>query len=222
VLNPRGSIQSSEPLRSPGLLSDAVRQLSLASRDRPIKTSEPKRGQESANILRIMTNLLTYPSGRHRTPLHLSRHPSEPTPYHLLNNRLSNVVVRDLTNVLGVDKLLATEYVFATDDRIAGDCAHNARVAARHGYHGHERIFHILEAISHHRDEVVSPPFRFDGANRVVVLLYVLSYFLTYLLLKLFQVLSAGLNKRFTNAGHVFDGHLAASGTRVPSTLSYC
>jgi len=134
-------------LQSPGLVSDAVQRLALVAQDRPSALLH-KSGQDANNILRIMTNLLTFPGYRQRRGISQQSRPAEDsTAYQLLSTRLSKVVIHDASNIIGVNESVAREYVVDLPGGPAEVCRRNAAVAAQHGHYIHERLFMVLEAL---------------------------------------------------------------------------
>ncbi|KAJ7500604.1 hypothetical protein B0H11DRAFT_784912 [Mycena galericulata] len=137
--------------RSPALLADAVRRLSLAATDRVVKPLDPRRPQDGDHILRIMTNLLTF---SHDTSHHRDSESSRlrgeegfrsdsfafPAP------RRSTVFITNTTDISGGDRKVAVGYVFEAET-VAVLCQKNAEVAREHGRYDHERIFKILLAL---------------------------------------------------------------------------
>lgn len=137
--------------RSPALIADAVRRLSLAATDRVVKPLDPRRPQDGDHILRIMTNLLTF---SHDTSHHRDSESSRlrgedgfradsfayPAP------RRSTVFITNTSDISGSDRKVAVEYVFDAET-VAVLCQKNAEVAREHGRYDHERIFKILLAL---------------------------------------------------------------------------
>ncbi|KAJ7613889.1 hypothetical protein DFH06DRAFT_1014506 [Mycena polygramma] len=138
--------------RSPALIADAVRRLSLAATDRVVKPLDPRRPQDGDHILRIMTNLLTFShdTSQHHRDSESSRIRGEdgmrsnsfayPAP------RRSTVFITNTTHISGGDRKVATGYVFEAET-LALVCQRNAEVARDHGRYDHERIFKILQAL---------------------------------------------------------------------------
>ncbi|KAJ7084577.1 hypothetical protein B0H15DRAFT_386319 [Mycena belliarum] len=154
--------------RSPALVADAVRRLSLAATDRIVKPLDPRRAQDGDHILRIMTNLLTF---SHDTSHHRDSDASRlrgddnfrrdgfayPAP------RRSMVFITNTTHISGADRKVAADYVFEAET-LALLCQKNAAVAREHGRYDHERIFKILHALFPGFGESFTPP-----ANVLVV-----------------------------------------------------
>jgi hypothetical protein len=132
--------------QSPALLSDAVRRLGLTAIDRSLNPFDPKKADDGENILRIMTNLLTFSQQK-------SRRDSEsvkplngiPSNYSLLPCRYT-VFVSRTTDLAGADKKVALEYVFESSN-LSTVCEKNAAIAREHGRYDHERIFHTLRSL---------------------------------------------------------------------------
>lgn len=138
--------------RSPALIADAVRRLSLAATDRVVKPLDPRRPQDGDHILRIMTNLLTFShdTSQHHRDSESSRLRGEeglrsnsfayPAP------RRSTVFITNTTHISGGDRKVATGYMFEAET-VALVCQKNAEVAREHGRYDHERIFKVLQAL---------------------------------------------------------------------------
>ncbi|KAJ7739030.1 hypothetical protein DFH07DRAFT_983862 [Mycena maculata] len=138
--------------RSPALIADAVRRLSLAATDRVVKPLDPRRPADGDHILRIMTNLLTFSHDTtHSRDSESSRLRGEdggfradsfayPAP------RRSTVFITNTTDISGADRKVAVGYVFEAET-LAVLCQKNAEVAREHGRYDHERIFKILLAL---------------------------------------------------------------------------
>ncbi|KAF9467004.1 hypothetical protein BDZ94DRAFT_1250295 [Collybia nuda] len=132
--------------QSPSLISDAVRRLGLSALDRQAKPPNHRKPEDGNNILRIMTNLLTFSQ-------HKVRRDSETKPlgdllksYALLAPRRSTVFIASTTNISGGDKKVALQYIFQSRN-IADVCETNARVAQEYGRYDHARVFSTLRAI---------------------------------------------------------------------------
>lgn len=138
--------------RSPALIADAVRRLSLAATDRMVKPLDPRRPQDGDHILRIMTNLLTFShdTSHHRDSESSSRprgeEPFRADSFAYPAPRRSTVFITNTTHISGGDRKVAVEYVFEAET-LAGLCQKNAEVAREHGRYDHERIFKILHAL---------------------------------------------------------------------------
>ncbi|KAJ6537274.1 hypothetical protein DFH09DRAFT_1369220 [Mycena vulgaris] len=137
--------------RSPALMADAVRRLSLAATDRVVKPLDPRRPQEGDHILRIMTNLLTF---SHDMTHHRDSESSRPRgedgfrrdSFEYPAPRRSTVFITNTTHISGADRKVAMGYVFEAET-LALLCQKNAAVAREHGRYDHERIFSILHAL---------------------------------------------------------------------------
>ncbi|KAF8209638.1 hypothetical protein K438DRAFT_1711879 [Mycena galopus ATCC 62051] len=148
--------------RSPALIADAVRRLSLAATDRVVKPLDPHRLQDGDHILRIMTNLLTfsYDTSQHHRDSESSRLREEdgarannvqyPAP------RRSMVFIANTTHISGGDRKVAASYVFEAET-LAMVCQTNSKVAREHGRYDHERIFNILQALFPSYDDSCVP-----------------------------------------------------------------
>ncbi|KAF7373833.1 WD-REPEATS-REGION domain-containing protein [Mycena sanguinolenta] len=148
--------------RSPALIADAVRRLSLAATDRAVKPLDPRRPQDGDHILRIMTNLLTFShdmSQPHRDS-ESSRLREEdsslPSKVPYSAPRRSMVFIANTTHISGGDRKVAAGYVFEAES-LAMVCQKNSEVAREHGRYDHERIFKILQALFPSHDSCAAP-----------------------------------------------------------------
>ncbi|KAJ3918668.1 hypothetical protein F5877DRAFT_42086 [Lentinula edodes] len=136
--------------QSPALISDAVRRLSLAARDRdstnrPGLNTHPSPAQVQAQITRVMTNLLTFPRHRGR------RQSNSQRSYSALalmagSPRRSEVIISNTTGLVGGDKSVAEDYIFLPTTFVQ-ICDSNAAAARLHGRYDHERIFRSIGAL---------------------------------------------------------------------------
>ncbi|KAI0952525.1 hypothetical protein AcV7_008300 [Taiwanofungus camphoratus] len=141
----RGTDSAPRLFQSPALLSDAVRQLGYAAHDREVESVE-RTTEDANNILRIMTNLLTFSQQKpKRTSEHSRPYESIPASYSLRPTR-STVLIRDLSTLVGADIIAAREYVLDAHDP-AEMCRRNADTARLRGRMDHERIFKLLETV---------------------------------------------------------------------------
>jgi hypothetical protein len=136
--------ESAPPLfRAPASLSDAIHHLAVASNDR-ISSNALKRTEDAGNILRIMTNLLTFSQGKPRRVSGGSSKPAtDDVPYALLPTRRSTVFIKPATSIGHPDRTIASEYQMDMS-KPRESCRANASIAKQHGRHDHERIFRIL------------------------------------------------------------------------------
>jgi hypothetical protein len=124
-----------------------MQRLSSAARDRTSTETSTRRGEDSSHILRLMTNLLAFPSvDRPLRPLPGAGQ-SDDTMYQLLSMRRSTVSIRDASAILGLDRRLAEGMVFDSLNGLPGVCRHNAEVARQLGQLHRCRIFSMLEAL---------------------------------------------------------------------------
>ncbi|KAJ2933260.1 hypothetical protein H1R20_g3837, partial [Candolleomyces eurysporus] len=135
--------QQSRLFQSPALVSDAIRRLSLAAKDRIVQPIDPRKPENDLNILRTMTNLLTVSQHKIRRDSISSGMPKN---YSLLPTRRSNVFMMDTTNVSGPDRTVAVDYVFQAASLIEV-CEKNAGVARESGRFDHERVFRTVQAL---------------------------------------------------------------------------
>ena len=127
----------------------------MCAKDRPpnSKLSENHRKLigDRSNILRIMTNLLTF--SQHKSDIGTGGGEVKPLgdilkSYALLAPRRSTVFIENTTNLAGGDRKVAVDYVFEVRrGSLAGVCEENAGVARRHGRMDHERVFRTLRTV---------------------------------------------------------------------------
>ena len=133
--------------QSPALLSDAIRNLTMSSYDRPISISGSRHNEDGDNILHVMTDLLFFSRLKQRRASEQSRLEDLNGGYSLLPTRMMTVFLKDATFLVGADRELAKEYVFdgpLGDPTPAGMCMTNVGVAKKHGRSDHERFFHAI------------------------------------------------------------------------------
>jgi hypothetical protein len=132
-------------LQSPALVSDAVRRLGLSAQDREVKPLDPLRPENSANILRAMTNLLTV--SRHKVRRDSDSRPlGEMSKNYSRFPRRSIVFMNDTTNIAGGDRKVALDYEFQGDS-LSAVCETNAIAAREHRRYDHERVFRTLRTL---------------------------------------------------------------------------
>ena len=131
------SPQKASYLRSPALVSDAVRRLGLAATDRIVTPIDPKQPETSSNILRAMTNLLTVPRPKN----------------HRDSETRKIVFLTSTNSIAGPDRNVAADYIFTvTSGSLADVCEENAVAARDHGRYDHERVFRTLKMLFRERD----------------------------------------------------------------------
>lgn len=131
--------------RPPASLSDAINHLTVASNDRtPSNTS--RRTEDAGNILRIMTNLLTFSQGKRRRVSERSKPVNDDVPYALLPTRRSTVFIKPAASIGHPDRTLASQYQMDIS-KPGESCRANASIARQNGRHDHERVFKILEIL---------------------------------------------------------------------------
>lgn len=141
-------------LRSPALVSDAVRRLGLAATDRIVAPIDPRQRETSGNIIRAMTNLLTVPQPKLRRDSD-PKNPNDGIPknYAVYPTRRSIVFSTSTNNIAGADKKVAADYVFTVGSGSLADvCEANAVAAKDHGRYDHERVFRTLKLLFRDRD----------------------------------------------------------------------
>jgi hypothetical protein len=122
-------------VQSPALLFDAVRRLEMASVDCPDCPTETRSDHDGGNILRIMTNLLTF-SQLTRGPFKLSG--DMPPNYSLLPSARSTVFVSKSTDITESNKKAASAYVYSSAD-VATICQTDTNSVRTHGQYEQER-----------------------------------------------------------------------------------
>lgn len=133
--------------QSPALLSDAVRRLGLAATDRTLASISPRRTDDGPeNILRIMTNLLTFSQQKFRRDSDSKPLDEIPASYSLIPMRRSTVYIMQTVDAARMDKKVAGEYVFESDS-ISELCDKNACVASAHLRYDHARVFRVLQTL---------------------------------------------------------------------------
>lgn len=132
--------------RAPASLSDAINRLTVASNDRT-QSNTSRRTEDAANILRIMTNLLTFSQGKRRRVSERSKPANDDVPYALLPTRRSTVFIKPAVSIGHPDRAIASQYQL--DMTKPGEsCRANASIAKQHGRHDHERVFKTLEILT--------------------------------------------------------------------------
>ena len=145
--------QKASYLRSPALVSDAVRRLGLAATDRTVPAIDPKQPETSSNILRAMTNLLTVLQPKARRDSDKHSNDGVPKNYAVFPTRRSIVFLTSTNNIAGADKTVAVDYVFtAGSGSLADVCEVNAAAARDHGRYDHERVFRTIKVLFRERE----------------------------------------------------------------------
>ncbi|KAK1232910.1 hypothetical protein PQX77_003923 [Marasmius sp. AFHP31] len=130
--------------QSPALVLEAVRRLSSAASDRPLK-AEIRRSDSSEHVTRLMTTLLTI--SRHRPPGAMESSQYSPNPNgFVVPSRRSTVLISRTASRTGSDKTVAGDYIFQAST-ISDVCNRNADFARSHARFDHERIFRTLGAL---------------------------------------------------------------------------
>lgn len=140
-------------MRSPALVSDAVRRLGLAATDRFVPPIDPRLRETSDNIVRAMTNLLTVPQPKARRDSDPKYSNDEiPKNYAVYPTRRSIVFSTSTNNIAGADRKVAVDYVFTVrSGSLADVCEANAVAAREHGRYDHERVFRTLKMLFQER-----------------------------------------------------------------------
>ncbi|KAI0258544.1 hypothetical protein BC834DRAFT_835341 [Gloeopeniophorella convolvens] len=155
--SPSGPSRSADSIprlfQSPGLISDAVRRLTLASHDPRVPGTESRRGEDSDNILHIMTNLLLFSRLKQRRPSEQSRPLDDiPANYSVLPTHAVTVFIRDAAHIVDPGQDIAQEYIF--DSFTPSDlCTKNAAVARKRFRRDHEHFFTTLGLLLSSFDE---------------------------------------------------------------------
>lgn len=137
--------QKTSYLQSPALVSDAVRRLGLAAKDRTVPPIDPRQPETGLTILRAMTNLLTMQQQKSRRNSDTKYGDDIPKNYALLPRR-STVYLLNTTIIAGADQKVAMDYIF-TAGSLSDVCERNAVVAKDHGRYDHERVFSTLKTL---------------------------------------------------------------------------
>ncbi|KAF8885596.1 hypothetical protein BD779DRAFT_1532626, partial [Infundibulicybe gibba] len=141
---PQGPIESPPRyLQSPSFVIDAVRKLSVVATDRTIK---PAGSEDGGDMLRIMTNLLTFSLHKSRRDSQSQSFEESPKKYAVLPPRRSTVFITNTTNIAGGDRKVAMDYIFESQSPRAV-CSINADIARAYGRYDHERAFRELQAL---------------------------------------------------------------------------
>ena len=129
--------------QSPALVSDAVRRLTLASRDSRVSSGDAQRGGGDF-ILHIMTNLLLFSRLKQRRLSEQSRPIDDiPANYSLLPTHAMTVFVRDGASITDLGQELAGEYVLDPSTPSEA-CKKNAEIARKYNRQDHEDFFVCL------------------------------------------------------------------------------
>lgn len=145
--SPSLRVQENAPplFRAPASLSDAIHHLTVASNDRT-SSNTLRRTEDPGNILRIMTNLLTFSQGKRRRASGGSKPANDDVPYALLPTRRSTVFIKPAASIGHPDRTIASQYQMDTS-KPGESCRANASIAKQHGRHDHERVFKTLEIL---------------------------------------------------------------------------
>jgi WD repeat-containing protein 59 len=146
---PEDPPQSLRIFQSPSLISDAVRRLALSSADHQPRNTDQRKAGDPNNILRIMTNLLTFSQQKHGKEGEAKPLGDILKSYALLSAtpRRSMIFFASTNNLAGADKKVAVDYIFSSTTSLSDVCNQNAAYAASHGRTDHERTFQMLAAV---------------------------------------------------------------------------
>lgn len=126
-----------------------MRRLALAANDRDVEALDLKRTENAHSILRIMSNLFTFPHPAQKVR-RVSEHsrPSEDTSnnYALLPTRRSTVYIKDASALCGIDIAVARDYVWPSTEPVLA-CKRNVEIARIHGRLDHERLFSLFQVL---------------------------------------------------------------------------
>lgn len=142
-------------LQSPALVSDAVRRLGLAAKDKTMAPVDPRRADDGPdNILRIMTNLLTFSQHKFRRDSEPKQKPLDEIPanYSLIPMRRSTVYIMRHVDVARADKSVAAEYLFEGQS-LSHVCDENAKIATSQSRYDHARVFRVLQSLFPHSEK---------------------------------------------------------------------
>ncbi|TFK47373.1 hypothetical protein OE88DRAFT_1811180 [Heliocybe sulcata] len=132
--------------RQSGTVVDAMQRLAAAASDR-VAPPVPGGSEKAENVLRMMTNLLTFSQPRSRHPQERSKTvDSGRGSFSLVSTRLSTVYIKDASHITEVDRGVAAEYIFCGASPVEM-CKHNADVAQKHGRFDHQRSFKLLQML---------------------------------------------------------------------------
>ncbi|KAF8528467.1 hypothetical protein BU17DRAFT_80840 [Hysterangium stoloniferum] len=128
-----------ESNRSSGGLSDALRRLTTAARDRD--STSPAVNNADEDLFRTLESLALCNNNEQGDV-----EPVFKTPQVIKPRSTSRIVIRDVSTITGIDQTVAEEYaVFASEP--GSYCKHNAEIAQAFGRTDHERIFKTLQAL---------------------------------------------------------------------------
>ncbi|KAI0345160.1 hypothetical protein BDW22DRAFT_1354052 [Trametopsis cervina] len=158
---------------SPILLSDAMRKLALAAKDREVDSIDVKRAEDAHGILRIMSNLFTIPQQKTRRVSDQSRPSLDEAPknYALLPTLRSTIFIKDAAPLVGLDVGAAYDYVFPAANPVDA-CKKNVETARLRGRVDHERVFNVLQIfmIEHEKGDSSSlAPSLYSLCNPLIV-----------------------------------------------------
>ncbi|ELU44516.1 G-patch domain-containing protein [Rhizoctonia solani AG-1 IA] len=133
-----GSASRIRPFAPSAIVSHALRGLSQLAVDKPTISTNHSKARDAAGILRFSDHLFA------RTSMSVS----EPT--HRVQRCVAQthtfVVIKNLTHLIPVDRVLAEKYVIL-EKNPAALCRANASVAREHSRHDHERIWKTLATV---------------------------------------------------------------------------
>ena len=136
-------------LQSPALVSDAVRRLGLAAKDKVVDPASTRKDQDGPdNILRIMTNLLTFSQPKYRRASEPKQKALNEIPgnYSLIPMRRSTVYIKRRVDDARADKAVAEQYKFEARS-LAHLCEENAQIATSKSRYDHARMFRVLQSL---------------------------------------------------------------------------
>ncbi|KAF7977533.1 hypothetical protein HWV62_3304 [Athelia sp. TMB] len=160
-------------LQSPALVSDAVRRLGLAAKDKVVDPASTRKDQDGPdNILRIMTNLLTFSQPKYRRASEPKQKALNEIPgnYSLIPMRRSTVYIKRRIDEARADKAVAEQYKFEAQS-LAHLCEENAQIATSKSRYDHARMFRVLQSLFPRSEKGEIGSFG-TLANQIVMRLY--------------------------------------------------
>ncbi|GAB1517411.1 hypothetical protein RhiTH_000459 [Rhizoctonia solani] len=141
-----GSASRIRPFAPSAIVSHALRGLSQLAVDKPTISTNHSKARDAAGILRFSDHLFA------RTSMSRPRHSDSVNSWNSTNKPAqvaqthTFVVIKNLTHLIPVDRVLAEKYVIL-EKNPAALCRANASVAREHSRHDHERIWKTLATV---------------------------------------------------------------------------
>lgn len=135
-----------------GSVIDAMQRLAAVASDR-VAPPVPGGSDNTDNVLRVMTNLLTFTHPRSKQRQDRSKTAdSGRGSFSLVSTRLSTVYLKDASHITGVDSVIAAEYVFSGSSPLEV-CKRNSEFARKLCRFDDERVFKVLHALMTSKDD---------------------------------------------------------------------